>query len=153
MPLAVAPEARDVAVVGFGSGVTTQTLLQSPDLTRVDTIEIEPRMIDAAHSFFSRVARVFDDPRSHLHVEDAKSFFSTSGRRYDIIISEPSNPWVSGVAGLFSTEYYKGLKRYLNPDGVLAQWIHIYYFDNVLLTSIMKALGENFQHYNIFYNN
>ena len=150
IPLAVAPAIRDVAVVGFGSGITTQTLLQSQRVERVDTIEIEREMIAGARSFYSRVARVYEDPRSHIHIEDAKTFFSTVGRRYDAILSEPSNPWVSGVAGLFSQEYYRSLQRYLKPGGLLAQWIHTYEFNDVLLVSILKALGNSFPYYEIY---
>jgi len=150
IPLAVAPRMKEVAVVGFGSGITSQTLLQSQRVERVDTIEIEPQMIAGARSFYPRVARVFEDPRSHIHIEDAKTFFSTAGRRYDAILSEPSNPWVSGVGGLFTQEYYRSLQRYLKPDGLLAQWIHTYEFSDVLLISILKALGDNFPYYQIY---
>ena len=141
---------KEVAVVGFGSGITSQTLLQSRRIARVDTIEIEPQMIAGARSFYPRVARVFEDPRSHIHIEDAKTFFSTAGRRYDAILSEPSNPWVSGVGGLFSREYYRSLRRYLKPDGLLAQWIHTYEFSDVLLVSILKALGDSFPYYQTY---
>jgi spermidine synthase len=150
MPLAVAPRMKEVAIVGFGSGITTQTLLKSQRVERVDTIEIEPAMVAGARSFYPRVARVFEDPRSHIHIEDAKTFFSTAGRRYDAIISEPSNPWVSGVGGLFSQEYYRSLQRYLKADGLLAQWIHTYEFSDVLLVSILKALGDNFPYYQTY---
>jgi hypothetical protein len=150
IPLAVAPRMKEVAIVGFGSGITTQTLLQSQRVERVDTIEIEPQMIAGARSFYPRVARVFEDPRSHIHIEDAKTFFSTAGRRYDAILSEPSNPWVSGVAGLFSKEYYQSLQRYLKADGVLAQWIQTYEFSDTLLLSILKALGDSFPYYQTY---
>jgi hypothetical protein len=150
IPLAVAARMKEVAIVGFGSGITTQTLLQSRRVERVDTIEIEPQMVAGARSFYPRVARVFEDPRSHIHIEDAKTFFSTAGRHYDAILSEPSNPWVSGVGGLFSREYYRSLQRYLKPDGLLAQWIHTYEFSDVLLVSILKALGDSFPYYQIY---
>jgi spermidine synthase len=150
LPLATSAQLQEVAVIGFGAGITTQTLLQSERITRVDTIEIEREMVAGARSFYPRVAKVFEDPRSHIHIEDAKTFFSTSGRRYDAILSEPSNPWVSGVGGLFSQEYYAQLQRYLKPNGLLVQWLHTYEFDNVLLISILKALGESFPYYDIY---
>jgi spermidine synthase len=150
IPLAVAPHIREVAVVGFGSGITTQTLLKSQIVERVDTIEIEPNMVAGSRNFYPRVAKVFEDPRSHIHIEDAKTFFSTAGRRYDAILSEPSNPWVSGVAGLFTKEYYQSLQRYLQPDGVVAQWIQTYEFDDTLLMSILKALGDSFPYYQAY---
>jgi spermidine synthase len=102
-----------VANIGLGSGITTHTLLASPRLTRVDTIEIEPAMREGAKIFSTRNRRAFEDPRSKIIIEDAKTYFSTHNERYDLIISEPSNPWVSGVSGLFSVEFYRHSKRYL----------------------------------------
>ncbi|HQR30510.1 MAG TPA: hypothetical protein PLL32_08875, partial [Anaeromyxobacteraceae bacterium] len=94
VPLALHPGARTAAAIGFGSGLTTHTLLGSSALERVDTIEIEPEMVDASRLFLPRVERAYSDPRGKVYVEDAKSFFAAGDRRYDIIVSEPSNPWV-----------------------------------------------------------
>lgn len=150
VPSAITEPLESAAIVGFGTGITSQSMLHNPELLRLDTIEIEPRMIDAAQIYRSRVAKVFDDPRSNVLIEDAKTFFSTAARRYDLIISEPSNPWVSGVAGLFSKEYYKNLRRYLNPDGVLTQWVHVYEFNDHLLISILRAMDSAFPHYEMY---
>ncbi len=100
------PEARTAAIIGWGSGLTTHTLLTVPQISSVDTIEIEPVMIKAAMLFGPRVRLAYEDPRSHVRIEDAKSYFSFHNKKYDLIISEPSNPWVSGVASLFTKEFY-----------------------------------------------
>lgn len=140
LPLARNPGARDVAVIGFGSGMTTAAFLDVPTLRRVDTIEIEPAMIEGARHFMPLVRGAFEDPRAHSIVDDAKSYFAKAGRRYDIIVSEPSNPWVAGVSSLFTEEFYRQAYRYLNPGGVLAQWIQAYEFDQRLLASIVRAV-------------
>ncbi|WP_049768521.1 spermidine synthase [Anaeromyxobacter sp. Fw109-5] len=150
LPHAVRPGARTAACIGFGSGLTTHVLLGSPSLESLDTIEIEPRMIEAARFFLPRVARAFDDPRSQLHVDDAKTFFSSRQRTYDIIVSEPSNPWVSGVGGLFSEEFYRHVRRHLAPGGVLVQWIQLYEIDPGLVASILKALDGSFADWTAF---
>ncbi len=150
VPSALVSPLKSAAIVGFGSGITSQTMLHNEGLQQLDTIEIEPRMVDAAMIYRNRVAKVFDDPRSNIIVEDAKTFFSTAAKRYDLIISEPSNPWVSGVAGLFSAEYYRNLRRYLRPGGVLAQWIHVYEFSDELLISILRAMDASFPHYKLY---
>ena len=150
LPLAVKPEARLAANIGFGSGITTHALLGSPRLERVDTIEIEPVMVEAARSFHPRNARAYEDPRSRIRIEDAKTFFAAQGTRYDVIVSEPSNPWVSGVSTLFSEEFYGQVKRHLADDGVLVQWIHAYELDFNLLASIFKALGQHFPDYAVY---
>ncbi|TAJ44346.1 MAG: spermidine synthase, partial [Chitinophagaceae bacterium] len=87
LPLSMRPEAKDVGVIGMGSGRTTHAFLLNPKLDRVDTVEIEPAMIEGAQLFGADVALGFSDPRSHLLIEDAKTHFARHRRQYDIIIS------------------------------------------------------------------
>jgi predicted membrane-bound spermidine synthase len=150
LPLAYKPDARRVANIGLGSGLTTHTFLGEPSIERVDTIEIEPFMVEAAQGFGERVARTFGDPRSSIHVEDAKTFFSLQNETYDIIVAEPSNPWVSGVASLFSDEFYRLVPRYLSDDGLFVQWLQLYEFNDDLALSVLKALSANFSDYAIY---
>lgn len=144
LPMAFNPHARTVANIGLGSGLTTHTLLGNPQLEQVDTVEIEKFMVEAAKSFRPRVERVYTDPRSVIYIEDAKTFFSLHNKKYDIIISEPSNPWVSGVSGLFSQEFYRLLNRYLTDEGIFVQWIQLYEMNNDIVISILKAISGNF---------
>lgn len=153
LPLMFVPEARSGAVIGLGSGMTTHTLLASPKLEYVDTIEIEEAVIDASRLFLPAVARTYDDPRSQLHVEDAKTFFSMHDKRYDIIISEPPNPWVSGVATLFSQEFYHRIKEHLTTGGIFVQWLHLYEIDMPLVAMVFNALGREFRDYSVFTSN
>jgi hypothetical protein len=143
-------EAKTAANIGMGSGMTADSLLSSPYLQRLDTIEIEPAMVEAAKGFRPRVEAVFSDPRSRIHYEDAKTFFSTHKHQYDIIMSEPSNPWVSGVSGLFSQEFYQLVRHYLQPDGIFIQWVQDYEFSAALFSSIEKALAQHFSDYVMF---
>ena len=92
LPLVLAPQARRVANIGFGTGMTTHVLLASPTIERVDTIEIEPAMVKAGELLRRVNWRALDDPRSRFHYEDAKTYFAAQQQRYDVIISEPSNP-------------------------------------------------------------
>ena len=92
LPLLLKPDARRVANIGFGSGVTTHVLLSLPTLQSVDTIEIEAAMVEGARRFRPRNERAFVDPRSHIVIDDAKTFFASERRPYDVIVSEPSNP-------------------------------------------------------------
>src|SRR6266478_5904508 len=150
IPLAYRPDAASAAVIGIGTGLTTHTLLGSGALRSVETIEIEPAMAEASRRFSPRNSNAFADPRSHIVFDDAKTFFSTHNRKYDIIISEPSNPWVSGVSSLFTGEFYKLARRHLNPDGILVQWFQMYEIDASLVASVLRALGENFPDYAIY---
>jgi predicted membrane-bound spermidine synthase len=150
IPLALRPEARSAAVIGIGTGLTTHTLLQSLDVERVETIEIERAMAEAARGFAPRNSNAFADPRGRIVVDDAKSFFSTHGRRYDVIISEPSNPWVSGVSSLFTREFYRRVRPHLEERGLLVQWFQLYEIDPALVASVLRALGEVFPYYAIY---
>ena len=150
LPLSFKPDAKDVAVVGFGSGVSTHTALAAPGVKTVDTIEIEPAMVEGARVFKHRNQRAYQDPRSHIVIEDAKTYFAAHARTYDIIISEPSNPWVSGVSTLFSEEFYRQIRKYLRDDGLLIQWIQAYEINFDLISSIFKALGPSFGDYRLF---
>jgi spermidine synthase len=150
LPLAARPDARTAAVVGFGAGFTTHALLGSPAMDRVTTVEIEPAMVAGAREFLPRMARALEDPRSAIEIEDAKTFFANAGKTYDVIVSEPSNPWVSGVAGLFSREFYALAKRYLSPGGVFCQWLHVYEIDDALASTVVLALEPSFAHYEIY---
>ncbi|HEU4690628.1 MAG TPA: hypothetical protein VFS23_19805, partial [Vicinamibacterales bacterium] len=151
LPIAMHPAAKRVANIGVGSGLTSHVVLASPTVEVLDSIEIEPTMVHAARlGFEARVKNFFHDPRSRIHYEDAKTFFAAANQQYDVIISEPSNPWVSGVASLFSGEFYSHVKRYLAPGGLLVQWVQIYETDITVVASIAKALGPNFADYVIY---
>jgi spermidine synthase len=150
IPLSIYPEAKNVANIGMGSGLTTHTLLASPNIEHVDTIEIESAVIEGAKIFKPRVNRAYYDARSHIHIEDAKTFFSTQNKQYDLIISEPSNPWVSGVSSLFTEEFYERMTQYLSTDGMLVQWLHLYEINTPLIFSVIKALNKHFTNFAIY---
>ena len=153
LPQFYAPQARQAAIIGFGTGLTTHVLLASPHLEAVDTIEIEPVVLAASRQFRPRTARAFEDPRGRVHFDDAKTYFAAQQKRYDVIISEPSNPWVSGVSGLFSREFYRNTRRYLGDHGLLFQWVHVYEMTPPLVATIIGALAENFEDYELWLAN
>ena len=150
LPLAYQPGAGTAANIGFGSGLTSHVLLASDAIREVDTIEIESAMVEAARGFNPRNDNAYRDPRGRIHIEDAKTFFSMHNKRYDIIASEPSNPWVSGVASLFTSEFYRRVKRHLNDDGVFVQWMQLYEISPALVASVFKALSREFSDYAAF---
>ena len=148
--LAFTPNASSAAVIGQGSGMTSQFLLASPQLQRLVTIEIEPEMVRGSRVFLPANRLVFEDPRSVLVIDDAKSYFASARQRFDLIISEPSNPWVSGVSGLFTVEFYRRVRSYLGAGGVFGQWLHLYEIDDELVLSVLAALHRTFPSYQVF---
>ena len=150
LPLGHNPQAQSAAVIGFGSGMSTHVLLGSSVIRQVESIEIEPAMVEGARTFLPAVERAYNDPRSRIVIDDAKSYFARAGRRYDIIVSEPSNPWVSGVSSLFSEEFYRRIAASLNEGGVLSQWLHSYDMDPVGLASIFNAVAKSFPDFAVY---
>lgn len=148
--LAHRPDARRAAVIGQGSGMSSEILLVSDAIQDLVTVEIEPQMVQGSREFYPANRRVFDDPRSAIVVEDARTYFAAAEGKFDMIVSEPSNPWVSGVSSLFTTEFYRHIRRYLADDGVFGQWFHLYESDDALVLSVLAALHENFPSYEIF---
>ena len=147
LTLAYRPDAKSVANIGQGSGISGHVLLGSPSVAKVTTIEIEPRMIDGSRIFYPANRRVFDDPRHSFVIDDAKSVFAASREKYDLILSEPSNPWVSGVAGLFTDEFYHRVKASMSANGVIGQWLQAYETSDLLVLSVLAAVHRNFPYY------
>lgn len=153
LPLLAHPKAQTAAVIGMGAGMTADVMLRTPQLKSLDVIEIESAMVEGARLFGKASERVFTDPRSHIYIDDAKSYFSANRKRYDIIVSEPSDTWVSGVSSLFTNEFYSRIRHHLEKDGLLVQWLHMYETSPKIVSSIFTALGNNFTDYRVYATN
>jgi spermidine synthase len=149
LPMLTRREEYDAAVIGMGTGMTAHYLLGDRFLRSLELVEIEAEVVRMAQHFRPRNERVWEDPRLSIVVDDAKRHFYTGRKRYDLIVSEPSNPWVSGVAGLFTKGFYAHLRQFLKPGGVLVQWVHGYEFRDDLLVSILSAL-DSFERFEIY---
>lgn len=145
IPLSMREQYDRIGVIGFGSGMTTHTLMGHAKVGQVDTVEIEPAMVEGARHLGDRVSRAFTDPRSHVVIDDAKAYFASVPKKYDLIISEPSNPWMGGTASLFSTEFYQYVPRQLNQDGLFVQWLQLYEITPDLVNSVLAAMLVNFK--------
>ena len=130
-------EPEEALLVGLGSGITLGAMEQYP-LKAVDVVELEPAVIDAARFFRESNNDALDDPRVSMHVTDGRSFLFTGRKKYDIIISGVSDPWISGVSNLFTLEYFTELDKKLNDNGVVALW-----FQNYRITPNELKIGLN----------
>jgi predicted membrane-bound spermidine synthase len=148
--LAHRTNARTVANIGHGSGMSATSFLTSPTIERVVTIEIEPLMVEGSLAFLPANGAAISDPRSSYVFDDAKSFFSYRRERFDIVFAEPSNPWVSGTASLFTVEFYRRVREVLDAGGVFAQWMQIYELDDDLFLSVLAALDKVFPSYRAY---
>lgn len=120
------PHPRKVLVIGCGTGTTTGCLTLHPEIEEIHLAEIEPAQIEVARIFYQHNYNAMSNPKVHIHLDDARHFLLTTTDTYDVIVSEPSNLWVSGMVNLFTLEFYREVQRHLNPGGVFFQWIHYY---------------------------
>jgi len=143
-------QGRDVCVVGYGSGVTTHAVLTHP-VRRVLTVELEGAVIDAAPYFEADAGKPLADPRSGLLVEDAGTYLRSTKERYDVIISEPSNLWIAGMADLFTKDFYHTAASKLRSGGIFCQWVQCYQTSAAALRTIFRTLATRFPHGQIFF--
>lgn len=136
LPLLLHPNPENVLVIGLGSGVTVASALIHP-IARVDVVEISPQVVEASQYFADWTHSPLTDPRARLIVGDGRSHLLLSRRMYDVIISEPSNPWMAGVAALFTREFFTAARSRLAPGGVICQWAHTYDISESDLQSIV----------------
>ena len=141
---ALHPAPRRVLIIGFGSGMTASAVARYPNAERIDCVEIEPAVIRAA-PFLKKLNRgVLSDPRLHIIFDDARNFLLTSRKQYDLIVSEPSNPWIAGVATLFTIEYYAAVRQRLAPGGMFVQWVQSYSLAPADLRMIIGSIAPHF---------
>jgi spermidine synthase len=125
LPLLVREHTDDVLLIGLGSGVTLGSVEQFP-VKRVTCVELEPAVIEASRHFQDVNNTPLNDPRLRLISNDGRNYIYTTDEKFDVIVSEPSNPWVTGVANLFTLEYFKKGAERLKDDGLFSQWLQIY---------------------------
>ncbi|MEM9406785.1 MAG: fused MFS/spermidine synthase [Acidobacteriota bacterium] len=151
LPFVFAPEAKDVLVIGLASGISAGavTLHESPE--RIDLIEIEPAIVEASHSFSEFNNRPLDDPRVNLIVNDGRNqLLVTPPGTYDLVSAQPSNPWLTGVANLFTQEFFELGRSRLAPGGIWAQWIQTYGMATEDLRSLLGAFSDVFPSVRLF---
>jgi len=144
LPVLVHGDAQDVAVIGLGSGVTVGSALASGTVGRTDVVEISPEVVAASRFFDRESGNPLENPAVRLIVGDGRSHLLLTPRRYDVIVSEPSNPWMSGVAALFTREFFEAARSRLKPDGLLCQWAHTYDISSTDLKSIVATFRSVF---------
>lgn len=131
-------------IIGLGTGVTAGSALNFPN-SRVDCVEIDDAVITAARYFNHVSGDPFSNERFRVLHADARTVIGAGSTRYHTIISEPSNPWITGVSSLFTVDYFQEAQDNLTEDGVMCQWIHSYYMDTETLLVIFRSFQHVFQ--------
>lgn len=149
LPLLVAPRAETGLIVGYGSGVSVGSMLQS-GIQSLECVELEPAAIEAGEYFNHVNNQPLADPRLRLIIDDARTYLRVNPASYDMIVSEPSHPWVPGVANLFTREFFELGRGRLKEDGVFVQWLQTYQLSTESLRSVLATYRSVFPHVLVF---
>jgi spermidine synthase len=149
LPLLLHQKAENVLVIGLGSGMTLGAVERYP-VKGVDVVELEPAVVEASKYFRGFTGDALNDPRVNLIVADGRNHLALTSRQYDVIISEPSNPWISGMANLFTREFFDLAKNRLQKRGVMCQWVHAYSMSSIDFKTIVRTFQAVFPHVTVW---
>ncbi|MFH0899114.1 MAG: fused MFS/spermidine synthase [Pseudomonadota bacterium] len=146
IPVLLSPvEPKRVALIGYGSGMTVGAIAESPEVEHVDVIELEKAVFQAADEYFGSFSHMpQNNPKIARHLDDGRSFLQARPDRYQVIVSEPSNPWIAGVSSLFTREFYQTAKSRLVEGGVFCQWVQLYELSPRSIKTIYRTFREAF---------
>ena len=140
------PDPRRSLVIGLGTGTTAGWLAAVESMERVDIVELEPAVVDFAEEFSTVNHDVLNSSKARWFEGDGRELILTSSESYDVIFSEPSNPYRAGVADLFSYEFYSAVAERLGSGGIFLQWLQGYEIDADLVATVYATMGSVFPH-------
>ncbi|MEE9294530.1 MAG: fused MFS/spermidine synthase [Phycisphaerae bacterium] len=150
LPLLLHPSPSQVLIIGLASGVTVGAVEQHTGVEKITVAEIEPAVVEAARQFAPFNHNALADPRLRLVLDDGRHYLGMTNERFDVIISEPSNPWLSGPARLFTREFFQAVREHLNEGGVFAQWLPLYGLSTPLLQAEIRTFLTVFPYAALF---
>ena len=134
---------KSVMVLGLASGVTAGEVLLYP-VEQIDIVDINEQVVKASEFFAPWNGGVLSNPRTNLIIQDARAHLNLTERSYDVIISEPSNPWMAGLATLFTEDFFEIVKDRLNEGGIFAQFMHSYQMNWTSFALVGRTFSEVF---------
>jgi spermidine synthase len=140
-------------VIGCGAGVTAGAVSIDPAVTKLTIAEIEPLVPSVVSKYFSEHNfSVVTNPKTHVHIDDARHFLMTTNEKFDAITSDPLDPWVKGAAMLYSREFFETVKKRLNPGGVVTLFVQLYESNTEAVKSEVATFLEAFPNGMVFGN-
>ncbi|HEY9789664.1 MAG TPA: fused MFS/spermidine synthase [Candidatus Obscuribacterales bacterium] len=144
------PAAQDLAIIGWGCGQTVGTATLFP-VKSIEAVELEPNVIEASKFFHHVNRKPEQDPRVHIQYNDGRNFLLATDQKFDVIVSEPSNPWQAGVCNLFTREYFSVCRDRLKPNGIVSVWLQISEVPPGDICGVLSALHSQFKYLMAFY--
>jgi len=152
LPVMYCQNPKDVLVIGLGTGITLGSVLDFP-VESVDCVEISPAVVEASDFFVSGNKNALKSPRANLYVLDGRTWLMAMPRGYDIITSEPSHPWQTGNANLFTVEFFRIASKRLKKGGVFCQWLPYYRMEKDHFKLLMKSFQSVFAYVHVWLAN
>lgn len=146
LPCLLHPAPRRVAVIGLGGGFTVEAVTNCPRVERIECAELEPAVVAMAEPWKPYNSRALEDPRVQLHINDGRTFVLAAQGQFDVLISEPSNPWIAGIGNLFTRDFYARAREKLSDNGVMCQWFNIYAVSSADMKMVLRGFYDVFPH-------
>jgi spermidine synthase len=150
LPMLFAAHPENIAVIGFGGGMTSHSVLTHANAKSMDILEFEPGVIHASAYFDLINEKPLADPRTHLILEDGRIHLNYTDKKYDVITTDPISPWVAGSANLYSVDFYKLARNRLNDQGVVCQWVQLGDFSEDSFKTMLNSMRKVFPHVSLF---
>jgi spermidine synthase len=151
LPLLLHPDPKSIAVIGLGLGITLSATNRYPDVRNIEVIELNRDMVNAQRYLESVSDGVLRSPKIHLRIDDGRNFMAMTDRRFDVITADPIHPRVTGVGYLYTKEYYESIKRRLEPQGVVCQWMPMYRISKTSFDVAFRTFSSVFPNASFWY--
>ena len=149
LPLMLNMNAENAAIIGLGTGISLGVAEQFP-LKKIDCIELSADVVKAAGYFKKWNHDAVNSPKVNMIMGDGRNYLTYTDKKYDVIINEPSNPWISGVSNLFTLEFFKVAAGRLKENGIMAQWIQLYNLPTKELKTLLNTYKEAFPYVSVW---
>jgi spermidine synthase len=147
---ALHPQPELALVIGLGTGSSAGWLAEVPGMRRVDVAELEPAVVAAAELCGPVAHDAVHHPKVRMLLGDGREWLLTTDERYDLVFSEPSNPYRAGVASLFSRELYRAARQRLSERGLFLQWLQAYEVDAPTVQLALATMAAEFRHVEVW---
>lgn len=153
LPYFLHPNPEKVLLIGLGGGGTLD-MLTNGKFKQIEVAELEPEVVKASRFMFGSRPHPLDKPNVKLRIDDGRNALLRHARAnphtYDIVVSQPSHPWLSGAANLYTREHFEIVRKNLRPGGMLCQWVNLFRMNNEGFRSLMAAFAAVFPDGHIF---
>jgi len=146
IPLLYQQKPDKIAVIGLGGGLTVTAVAESPAVNQVDCAELEPAVVECQRFWSPFNQNILDNPKVSIREADGRTFILSSPQFYNVMISEPSNPWIAGIGNLYTLDFYRACAQKLTQDGCFVQWCNLYALSESDLNLVVRTFFAAFPH-------